>query len=232
VAGLFYGRETLRRRTIKACGPLSLNRDQFAVVLASLRRRFRDGEWVDGESLQVGDLAQQCGVSATPIREALSRLAGEGLVEDLRGRGYQARRLDGVDLLDLYRTQQAMAQMAVARCGSGVKLEFRLGPQDFIDDPVRTWEAFFEAFIRRANAGFLLLEQRRLADRLAPARRLEPQVLAETAEAFAALAHTIEAADLGAVLAALEPLFRRRRDAADALVASMRLNASRYKSHI
>jgi DNA-binding transcriptional ArsR family regulator len=212
-----------------------LNRDQFAVVLATLRRRFREGEWIEGQPLPVGELAEQCGVSATPIREALSRLAGEGLVEDRRGRGYHARRLDGVDLADLYRSQHLLAHIA-ARSGDCLATapppRVKPAPQEFFDDPVSAWESLFEALMRQANAGFLLAEQRRLADLLAPARRLEPQMLEETVADFAVLTDAACASDWPGLMARLGPFFRRRREAADAIVGGLRLNATRYKSRI
>jgi DNA-binding transcriptional MocR family regulator len=212
-----------------------LNRDQFAVALATLRRRFREGEWIQGEPLPVAELAERCGVSATPIREALSRLAGEGLVEDRRGRGYHAQRLDGVDLADLYRSQHLLAHIAaraIGCLGAAPSHQFELAPQDFIDDPVIAWESLFEALMRQANAGFLMVEQQRLADRLAPARRLEPQLLEETVADFALLTDAASVSDWFSLMARLEPFFRRRREAADAIVGSLRLSAARYKSRI
>ena len=213
---------------------MSLNRDQFAVVYASLRARFREGEWVDGEPLTVGDLAAGYGVSATPVREALSRLAGEGLVEDRRGRGYYARRIDGVDLADLYRAQEALVQVSLAgrRCGSGPSRPPGPAEADFSADAVRAWETLFEAVLRSANSRFLMDTQQRLADRLAPARRVEPEILPETADDFARLIAVQSAADWSRLERALAPFFGRRRAAVDALVGRMRLNALKYKVSI
>src|SRR5580692_3258309 len=154
---------------VRGLTELSLNRDQFAVVLASLRARLRDGEWVEGEPLTVGDLASGYGVSATPVREALSRLAGDGLVEDRRGRGYYAHRIDGVDLADLYRVQQTMAQVALAAPRPGGGPQRQPGPTgtEYLEQPVRAWETLFERILRNANSAFLMSTQQRLADRLA-----------------------------------------------------------------
>lgn len=213
---------------------MSLNRDQFAVVLASLRERFREGEWVEGEPLTVADLASGYGVSATPVREALSRLAGDGLVEDRRGRGYYARRIDGVDLADLYRAQEALVQVALAtvRCEIGSKR--RLGPVycDYLVNAAQAWEALFEAVLRSADSGFLMSAQQRLADRLAPARRVEPEMLGETATDFEPLIAAQSASDWTALEGALAPFFRRRRAAVERLVVRMRLNSPKYKVSI
>ena len=213
---------------------MSLNRDQYAVVLAGMRTRFREGEWVEGEPLTVGELASRYGVSATPVREALSRLAGDGLVEDRRGRGYYARRIDGVDLADLYRGQETLvrAALTVMRCEVGSKP--RSGPvnADFLTDAVQAWETLFEAVLHGANSRFLMSAQQRLADRLAPARRVEPEMLGETAMDFEPLVAAQSAPDWAGLEGALAPFFRRRRAAVEALVVRMRLNAPKYKDSI
>lgn len=212
---------------------LSLNRDQFAVVLASLRARYRNGEWVDGEPLTVGDLATGYGVSATPVREALSRLAGDGLVEDRRGRGYYARRIDGIDLADLLRVQEtlALAALAAVRLGRQQRL---LAPSSagYLDDPVQAWEALFDVVMRNASSGFLISIQQRLSDRLAPARRVEAEVLGETPGDFEPLILAQSSPEWTGLECALGPFFQRRRLAVEDLVVRMRLNASKYKDSI
>jgi DNA-binding GntR family transcriptional regulator len=52
-----------------------------ASVYNDLRRRFITGQMIPGVSLSTRGLAQALGVSQTPVREALSRLAAEGAVQ-------------------------------------------------------------------------------------------------------------------------------------------------------
>ena len=52
-----------------------------ASVYRDLRRRFLTGQIMPDASLSTRGLAQQLGVSQTPVREALSRLAAEGAVQ-------------------------------------------------------------------------------------------------------------------------------------------------------
>jgi len=52
-----------------------------ASVYNDLRRRFITGQMMPGVSLSTRGLAQALGVSQTPVREALSRLAAEGAVQ-------------------------------------------------------------------------------------------------------------------------------------------------------
>ena len=52
-----------------------------AVVYAELRRRLVTGKMSPGHGLSTRSLATELGVSQTPVRDALSRLAAEGAVE-------------------------------------------------------------------------------------------------------------------------------------------------------
>jgi DNA-binding GntR family transcriptional regulator len=52
-----------------------------ADVHQELRRRFITGKIMPGSTLSTRGLAQELGVSQTPVREALSRLAAEGAVQ-------------------------------------------------------------------------------------------------------------------------------------------------------
>jgi hypothetical protein len=202
--------------------PLSLNRDQFLIVLATLRARVREGEWLEGEPLVVSDLADACGVSATPVREALSRLAGEALIEDRRGRGYHARYVDGVELADLYRAQAALGQIALS-CGDAVIPPPPPSQIEFMTAPVEAWESLFETVISLAESNFLILEQR---------RRAEPTVLAETAADLEPLLSAWSAGDRNGLRVVLSALLRRRIHSSELLARRMRLKSPKYNSSI
>ena len=62
--------------------------EPFHVALSALRERLQNGTLAPGARATAVDLADQLGLSTTPVREALSRLTGEGLLEDRRGQGY------------------------------------------------------------------------------------------------------------------------------------------------
>ena len=53
-------------------------RDPFGMALASLRTALEDG-LAPGQHLSVVDIAASLGLSTSPVREALSRLCGEGV---------------------------------------------------------------------------------------------------------------------------------------------------------
>lgn len=63
------------------------------------------GELALGQRLVVRDLAQSLGISATPVREALSRLAAEGLVISKPHTGIRVADPTAKDLDDLFETR-------------------------------------------------------------------------------------------------------------------------------
>lgn len=82
-----------------ATGSLSLStelgeyrsfRDRVADVL---RSALIAGELAPGTLYSAPTIAQQLGVSATPVREAMSELANEGMVEVVRNRGFRVLEL-------------------------------------------------------------------------------------------------------------------------------------------
>jgi DNA-binding GntR family transcriptional regulator len=80
--------------TMQPLATVSL-REQAAQVL---RANVMSGQLVPGEIYSVATLAQELGVSATPVREALLDLASAGLVEPIRNRGFRVLLADDDDL--------------------------------------------------------------------------------------------------------------------------------------
>src|SRR5262249_51382862 len=71
-------------------------------VHAALRAHIVEGRLAPGRRLQDVQLAGQLGVSRTPIREALLRLAGEGLVESDPNRGFFVAPLRREEIHEIY----------------------------------------------------------------------------------------------------------------------------------
>jgi DNA-binding GntR family transcriptional regulator len=70
-------------------------------VAHSLRAALVAGRMLPGALYSVPTLAQQFGVSATPVREAMLDLAKEGLVEPVRNKGFRVRELSEAELDDI-----------------------------------------------------------------------------------------------------------------------------------
>jgi DNA-binding GntR family transcriptional regulator len=71
-------------------------------IAVSLRELIAAGELEDGARLVERELADRFGVSRVPMREAIQKLEGEGLVELMRNRGAVVRTLTESDLDEIY----------------------------------------------------------------------------------------------------------------------------------
>ena len=87
-----------------------------------------------GERINEVELARRLGTSRTPLREALNRLASEGLLTAVASRGFHARGLEPGPLLDLYEFR------AVVEAGA-VRLACERASDEAIDALVRFAEA-------------------------------------------------------------------------------------------
>jgi hypothetical protein len=186
---------------------------------------------VEGEQLMVATLANTLGLSATPVREALSRLAGEGAIEDRRGAGYFAPRLDAVDLIDLYglswtylaAAMSAGPETAVSPPGipsPAVASRFGASP-----NPVTRTEMLFDLIARRSRSPALRRVQGLLADRLAPVRRIEPIVLVDVDGELFRL-EALSAAPSAELRDGIADYHDRRRHTAAELIGVLRSHAA------
>jgi DNA-binding GntR family transcriptional regulator len=82
-------------------------------VHALLRERIVKGNILPGNRLQDVQLAAELGVSRTPIREALLRLEGEGLVECDPNRGFFVAQLSRNEVLETYPMVWALECLAL-----------------------------------------------------------------------------------------------------------------------
>jgi DNA-binding GntR family transcriptional regulator len=182
----------------------------------------RAGDFEPGAPLVAAELAKVLGVSITPIREALAHLAGEGLIDERRGRGYFAHRLDVAELDSLYRLHwiyvAAALDEAVGRSPSLSDAQegeaFELSP-GHVRDRV---EALFAAIVRAAGNPILAIAHRAIVDRLAAPRLQEDRVLENIAEEIRALVLAIGHADPATIRAVLFDYHERR------LAASKRMS--------
>jgi DNA-binding Lrp family transcriptional regulator len=169
--------------------------EPFHLALASLRERLRTGALAPGARVAAVELADSLGLSATPVREALSRLAGEGLLEDRRGQGYFVRLPGAADIADLYRLSLAHLLIAAEprrlqrlpaapRPGPPVEAAGEGGPFG----PVDAVEALFRSWVAASGSRALVTAFRIVQLQLGPVRRLEGAVLGDLAGEARALA--------------------------------------------
>ena len=84
-------------------------------LVDALREAILTGRYAPGSRLVQEDLADAFGVSRIPLREALRRLEGEGLVVISPNRGAVVRPLAPKDVVDLYDLRLALESLAIRR---------------------------------------------------------------------------------------------------------------------
>ncbi|UQA92410.1 GntR family transcriptional regulator [Streptomyces halobius] len=89
-------------------------------VLAALRQALLGGELAPGEVYSAPALAERYGVSATPVREAMQQLAGEGAVEVVPNRGFRVCERSSRDLAELAEVRAMLEVPAIIRLARAV----------------------------------------------------------------------------------------------------------------
>ncbi len=95
--------------------PLSSEEPLSPQVARLIREMIMSGQAVGHSRLRTEHLAERFGVSATPVREALMSLHGEGLVSFQPGHGFRVAPMTRQDLYDLYDAQAYFAGELTAR---------------------------------------------------------------------------------------------------------------------
>lgn len=174
--------------------------------------------------LRMEELKARFAVGFSPIREALSRLVGEGMVEFEANRGFRVRGLSKSDLLDIAVTRTAVEGMALKRAIAqgddrweasvvGAMHHYRRKAANAFDsdETLLAWEAAHDelhaALISACGSPRLILLQTRLQEQHLRYRRLivVPHVGAEVhvAEHEQLVDYTL-ARDLDAAVAHIE----------------------------
>lgn len=203
---------------------MSLRRDPFGLALGHLRRQLATGAFWPGQALIIQDLALDLKLSPTPVREALARLAGEGLIEARQRGGYRVCSLDAVDLADLYE-----AHLSALLSSLRILLnepDRRAAPPEAATEEAEAGEITelaFDALARACGNRMLVSWRRSLSDRLAWARRAEALVFEDLAvEADDLVRDLAERHDPARQARVVASFHRRRRDAADPIARAMR----------
>jgi DNA-binding GntR family transcriptional regulator len=119
---MYWYTRTMARATVPAgpaaaaaLPPLPRSTTTSDLVVDSIRRAILDGSLDPGTTLVERRLAEQLGVSKTPVREALIALAASGLVTITPNRGAVVRAVTGEDVRHAYETRLLMEPWAVSR---------------------------------------------------------------------------------------------------------------------
>lgn len=107
-------------------------------VYTSLRKMIIDRELVSGQKLSEVALTQKLGVSRTPIREALRRLAADGFVNIVPKCGARVARMKREDIEDMYELRAHLEGWAAYRAAGRItpltaaRLEEKIAEEEII----------------------------------------------------------------------------------------------------
>lgn len=174
-------------------------------IAEALEEHIFSGIFVDGDRLDEVRLAEQFGVSRTPLREAFQRLALSGLVELVPRRGAFVRQPGPIELMEMF---EVMAELE-AVCGRLAAL--RISDEALDDlrdanakcriaveavDPDAYYlenERFHQTIYRQSGNGFLEQEAAKLHKRLKPFRRQQLRFRGRMAQSMAEHEAVVEA---------------------------------------
>jgi len=162
-----------------------------ALAYRAIAGLIRSHDLRSGEAIVEAKLAEALAISRTPIREALQRLEGEGLIVKTAGRSYMVRRVTLTEYLQSLRVREILepeaAAAAIGRISPSAIAEVRAAIEALSKAPAYSRDAHWTcdaqlhnlfvdacgneimaAMIRSLRATTHLFEIARLQDRLTP----------------------------------------------------------------
>ncbi|MGE4305051.1 MAG: GntR family transcriptional regulator [Novosphingobium sp.] len=185
----------------------------------TLRRRLFAGVWPSGQRLEAARLATELGVSMTPVRDSLNRLAGERLVHSSPGEGFHVPLLSETELRGLIDWHRALVGIALGRRRTITMPEDLPQGHDGIGE--RT-AILFTAIASLAGSLELHWALGNAAARLGCYRRHEENVLDDAHAELAALEALVREGNRADLSLAIERYHDRRRAVAGDLVHAAR----------
>lgn len=171
-----------------------------------LKRALLDGAWPPGAKLEAQRLADELGVSMTPVRDSLNQLVGEGLVDLTPGEGFRVPTLSEQHLRDILYVNAVLLETAA---GADWQVP-RTSPDHPRSEYADRLAAAFAAFAVGSGNRHLVELVNRNNERLHSVRRREPDVIA----AAGSLLDDVEASMHSSAAARRQAVWRYHRQCA------------------
>jgi DNA-binding GntR family transcriptional regulator len=141
-----------------------------------LKRGLMQGRWRPGERLEALRLADEFGVSMTPVRDCLNRLVGEALVDMKPGDGFRVPRISEKMLRDMLDLNALLLDISLK---NAIQVGELTDVKHSAEDYAGRVAALF-GIIAYRSANLALMETvHSLGDRMHAVRRWEPQLIAD-----------------------------------------------------
>tara|TARA_R110001606_G_scaffold373635_1_gene531088 strand:+ start:3068 stop:3655 length:588 start_codon:yes stop_codon:yes gene_type:complete len=138
-----------------------------------LKHMLMEGAWPPGEKLEALRLADELGVSMTPVRDCLNRLVGQRLVDMKPGEGYRVPRISEKALRDMLAVNAALLELTLAARSEELSdVEFKFENSSYADRV-----GSFLDFIALRSGNIIIIETvRSLNERMHAVRMKDPLV--------------------------------------------------------
>jgi len=127
-------REKLPPICLEGCQPLS------KVVFEELAKAILSGKLPPRERLIEVQIAEEMGVSRTPVREAIRLLATNGFVVMVPRKGAHVAEISVKDITDIFEIREALEQLAVALAAERMQPEDHNRLKKMISQQAQSWE--------------------------------------------------------------------------------------------
>lgn len=193
-----------------------------AFLYREVRSALRLGRYAPGQRIDPATIADEFNASATPVRFALYRLVGEGLIADHGRSGLYVPLPSEVVLRDQFDWMRRLLLMAcdicfdAARPATGAAGELPAAE----DLSGATWQ-FFDTIARATDHRSLHRAIEQANDRLAPVRRIGLGLFGDAFDELAALMRHWQQRDAQGLRAGLDAYHERRARLVPQIVATL-----------
>lgn len=154
-------------------------------IAEELQELIFEGDFQDGERLDENRLSQKFGVSRTPMRDALRKLAFTGLVQKIPNRGVFVRQPSPIELLEMFEVMSELeafcGRLAAHRISDEALKNLKAAnlrcqtakANANTDEYYKENEHFHQIIYSQSGNAFLEQEALRLQKRLQPFRRVQ-----------------------------------------------------------
>ncbi len=155
----------------------------FEPTYEAIKRRLMSGEWAGGSRIEAARLADDLGVSVTPVRDSLYRLNGERMVDFTPGEGFHVHRLTETEFRDLLELHLILllAALATAPKGSATSVPADQPYPDRVAD-------LFLAIAERSSNSEIVAGIAAIGDRLQLSRHFDAMILGDVDAEYDAIA--------------------------------------------
>ena len=110
-------------------------------IIARIKLNIRNGGYAPGQRLIEADVQQMTGASRGPVREAMRRLAADGILEILHQKGARIRKLTHTEIEQLYDVREVVEGLAARQAAAQFNNPaFRKGLADLEKHFVRQYD--------------------------------------------------------------------------------------------